>query len=173
MAYNHNNLSEEDLEKLSFQINSTENSPKIEDVYYKKLQKNVDERGDLTELWSKPWSNNEPVAKDVEHVYFNTTHKGVVKGWHVHERTSSQYTCVLGKMQVVLIDVRKDSPTYLTVDKFVIGSVNPSFIKIPPGVLKAWKSLEGDSIIVNLLTSADMTDNFKYDWKCILQDIWM
>jgi dTDP-4-dehydrorhamnose 3,5-epimerase len=153
-------------------VHSQKDSPGIEGVYYKKLKVNVDERGDLTELWSKPWAGNEPVANVIEHVYFNTTHENVCKGWHYHLNTFSQYTCVVGKMQVVLIDARQESLTYGQVDQFVIGSQNPSFIKIPPGVIKGWKSLKGDSVIVNLLTSADVADNYKIPIERLLPDIW-
>lgn len=153
-------------------LNPINDPPHILGVYYKKLKINVDSRGDLTELWSKPWSKLEPVAPKVEHVYYNTTHEGVCKGWHYHLNTFSQYTCLKGKMQVVLIDIRTDSKSFGEVDQFIIGSQNPSYIKIPPGVMKAWKSLEGDSVIINLLTSSDVTDNYKIPIENILIDIW-
>ncbi|KKR11805.1 MAG: dTDP-4-dehydrorhamnose 3,5-epimerase [Candidatus Woesebacteria bacterium GW2011_GWA1_39_21] len=165
-------LSPKALRTLKPVIHQETNSPKIKGVYYKQLIRHVDARGDLTELWSFPWSKNEPIAKKVEHVYFNTTHEGFIKGFHWHRRTYSQYTCVSGKMQVVLVDIRKDSPTRYNVDQFIIGTNNPAYLKIPPGVLKAWKSLEGDSVIVNLLTSYDMSDNFKIDPQSILKTIW-
>ena len=172
MNYLYKEFSEEKIKELKFVVNEKFNSPKIEDVYLKKLTTHIDGRGDLTELWSKTWTNDEPIREDIEHVYYNTTHEGVIKAWHVHENTFSQYTCVLGKMQVVLVDVREDSKSFGFVDQFMIGTNNPSFIKIPPGVLKGWRSVQGDSVIVNLLTSADISDNDKYSWDVILKDIW-
>ena len=172
MKISYKDLTEEELKKVDFKINRKWNDVQIKDVYYKHLTTHVDGRGDLTELWSKPWSKNEPISPTIEHVYFNTTHEGITKGWHMHEKTYSQYTCVEGKMQVVLIDIRKSSSTFGYVDQFIIGGKNPSLIVIPPGVLKAWKSVKGDSIIVNLLTSADVKDNYKYRWDCVLKDIW-
>jgi len=153
-------------------INPVNDTPHISGVYFKKLTVNTDSRGDLTELWSKPWSETEPVASQVEHVYYNTTHAGICKGWHYHLNTFSQYTCLVGKMQVVLVDARMDSESFGQVDQFIIGFQNPGFIKIPPGILKAWKSLEGDSVIVNLLTSADVSDNLKIPIEKILPDVW-
>jgi len=161
------------LQEEKLKVSPVSESPRISGVYYRKLKTFYDDRGDLAELWSQPWGDTEPVAKDIAHVYFNTTHQGITKGWHVHERTFSQYTCVKGKMQIVLIDVRPKSETYLFVNQFIIGTNNPSFIKIPPGVLKGWKSLNKDSIIVNLLTSADVNDNFKIDITSLLPNIWL
>jgi dTDP-4-dehydrorhamnose 3,5-epimerase len=172
ISFNYNELSVDELKLINFKVGTINVNPKIKGVYYKKLKNYVDSRGELVELWSQPWSNKEPIAKEIEHVYFNITHQGITKGWHVHEKTFSQYTCVLGKMQVVLVDVRKTSPTFGYVDQFLIGANNPSLIVIPPGVLKAWKSLQGDSIIVNLLTSPEIKDNFRYPWNAILEDVW-
>ncbi len=172
MDFSHTQINIEKLKKIKFRQNKKLNTPKIKDVYYKKLTTFKDERGDLTELWSFPWSLNEPIAPEVKHVYYNTTHEGFVKGWHFHEKTYSQYTCVKGMMQVCLLDIRDTSKTFGFVDIFMIGTENPSFIKIPPGVLKAWKSIKGDSVIVNLLTTAQKEDNYKFDWDIILRDIW-
>jgi dTDP-4-dehydrorhamnose 3,5-epimerase-like enzyme len=172
MNFDHNKLTLTVLKNIKFNVNDHNNSSSIEGVYYKELKTFVDGRGDLTELWSKPWSGDGLIEPVIEHVYFNTTHEGVIKGWHVHEHTVSQYTCVQGKMQVVLVDVRAVSKTYGFVDKFIIGTRNPALIRIPPGVLKGWKSLKGDSVIVNLLSTSDVKDNYKYPWDIILQNLW-
>ena len=165
-------FSEEDIKKVKLNISKINQPPRIKDVYYKKLIRHSDERGDLTELWSEPWIKNEPIAKKVKHVYYNTTHEGTIKGFHWHRSTYSQYTCVFGKMQIVLVDIRKNSPTFGYVDQYVIGTDNPSYIKIPPGVFKAWKSLKGNSVIVNLLTSANAEDNYKIPSDLLLKNIW-
>jgi len=93
-------------------------------VYLKNLKTNIDGRGDLTELWSQPWSDKEPIASEIKHVYFNTTHEGIIKAWHAHEFTQSQYACVQGEIQVVLIDARNDSKTFSHVNQFIIGTQN-------------------------------------------------
>lgn len=172
MGFSYTSLTQEQLKEIGFEYFSQYKCPTIVDLYVKSLKTYIDGRGDLTELWSRPWVDKEPVHNTIEHIYFNTTHEGVVKAWHVHEKTYSQYTCVSGKMQVVLVDVRPDSETFGHVNDFVIGTQNPSYIKIPPGVLKGWKSLHGDSVIVNLLSSADLGDNYKYSWDLILCDVW-
>ncbi len=144
----------------------------IDQVYLKNLKTNIDGRGDLTELWSQPWSDKEPIASEIKHVYFNTTHEGIIKAWHAHELTQSQYTCVVGKMQVVLVDIRTNSKTFNQVNQLIIGTQNPTLIVIPPGVIKGWKSLHGDSVIVNLLTTADIFDNYRIPWDSMLTQIW-
>ncbi len=107
----------------SFEIQPVGNIS-IDQVYLKNLKTNIDGRGDLTELWSQPWSDKEPIASEIKHVYFNTTHEGIIKAWHAHEFTQSQYACVQGEIQVVLIDARNDSKTFSHVNQFIIGTQN-------------------------------------------------
>jgi len=171
LSFKYSELSAENIKEIALKVNSVWQSPTIEGVFYKSLKIFLDGRGDLIELWSEPWLE-EGKIEPVKHIYFNRTALGVTKAWHVHEKTISQYTCVEGKMQIVLVDARKDSPTFGNVDQFVIGTRNPAFIRIPPGVLKGWKALENESVIVNLLTLADTADNYKYPWETILQNIW-
>lgn len=161
-----------DLQKLAKEIQVKETTT-IEGLYTKPLKRHVDARGELTELWSESWSNSEPVKSEVRHVYSNVTHQGVVKAWHLQEKTYSQYTCIAGKLQVVLVDVRADSPTRGHANQFLLGTHNPMFILIPPGILKGWKSVDGNSVIVNLLTTADIADNFKFPWDVLATDIWL
>ena len=107
----------------SFEIQPVGNIS-IDQVYLKNFKTNIDGRGDLTELWSQPWSDKEPIASEIKHVYFNTTHEGIIKAWHAHEFTQSQYACVQGEIQVVLIDARNDSKTFSHVNQFIIGTQN-------------------------------------------------
>lgn len=172
MDFSYKDLPLKKLSEINFKINPSFNKPKIKGVYYKDLKTHVDSRGDLTELWSDNWIKKEPIAKKIAHVYLNTTHQGVTKAWHVHEKTYSQYTCVKGKMQIVLVDIRAGFKTFGQVDRFIIGTMTPGYIKIPPGVLKGWKSFDGNSIIVNLLTTSKVDDNFKYPWNSILKNVW-
>ena len=151
-------------------IKSTWQGATIADVYVLNLKTNVDGRGDLTEIWTLNWEDSKILP--IEHAYYNLTDAGVTKGWHWHTHTFSQYVCLAGKMQIVLIDLREDSPTFCEVNQFVPSSKNPQFIKIPPFVLKGWKALEANSVIINLLSSKDTKDNFKVPMENFLPDIW-
>lgn len=172
MPYSYSSFPTSKLQQLDFQIKEL-NQVTIENLYYKQLTTHTDGRGNITELWSQPWSKNENVESEIKHVYYNTTHQGVIKAWHIHEKTVSQYTCLIGKMHVVLTDLNENSSTYGHVNQFLIGQHNPSLIKIPPGVLKGWKSIQNDSVIINILTSADLSDNYRYPWDSILSDLWL
>lgn len=151
-------------------VRSIWNGATIDGVYVRNLKTNVDGRGDLTEIWTQNW--DDPNILPIEHAYYNLTDKGVTKGWHWHAHTSSQYVCLAGKMQIVLIDLREDSKTFGEVNQFTPSEKNPQLIKIPPFVLKGWKALEKNSVIINLLSSKDTKDNFKTPVENFLPDIW-
>lgn len=163
-------LSPLDFVNTKFIIKSVWEGATIQDVYCKELKTNVDGRGDLTEIWSEAWSD--PNTLPPKHVYYNLTDQGVTKGWHWHEETYSQFVCLAGKMQIVLIDLNKESLTFGQVNQFIASEKNPLFIKIPPFVLKGWKALEPNSLIINLLSTSDTKDNFKVPSKNFLPDIW-
>ncbi|MBI4099624.1 dTDP-4-dehydrorhamnose 3,5-epimerase family protein [Candidatus Microgenomates bacterium] len=154
-----------------FKIRKITEGATIEGVYAKNLKTWVDGRGDLTEIWSLSWEDKDKLAP-IEHVYYNLTDQGVTKGWHWHTKTFSQFVCPAGKMQVVLFDLRQDSPSFGEVNQFICSSKNPMYIKIPPYVLKGWKALEPGALIINLLSSKGNEDNFKVPVATFLPDIW-
>lgn len=163
------------LRRIPFELGSGSDQPGISSVTIRELRVRLDGRGDLIELWSRPWvSADGSGVMDTAHVYQSATDQGVVKAWHLHAVHTDQFTCTRGKLQVVLADVREDSPTYGYVDSLIIGERRPAMIKIPPGVLHGWKALSApEVIVVNFQTHPyDANDELKFPWDCILTDVW-
>src|SRR3954465_15282509 len=79
------------LRAIPYAIQSTFRSPTIAGVIVKELRVNLDGRGDVIELWSKPWVDAEGLMHP-EHVYQSATDYGVVKCWHLHDRHTDQFT---------------------------------------------------------------------------------
>ncbi len=157
------------LQQIEFSA-ATLGSPTIEGVRYKRLNPIVDGRGEVTELWSEPWEGfGQPV-----HIYQSGTDQGVVKCWHLHEIHTDQFAISRGKMQVALADVREESATFGQVNTFIVGSLNPGLIRIPPGLLHGWKALSGpEAIVLNFQSHVyDPADEFKFEWDCVLSEIW-
>ena len=146
------------------------NTATIEGVSYRKLNPIVDGRGDVTELWSEPWEGFIPPT----HVYQSATDYGVVKCWHLHDEHTDQFTVTRGKLQVSLVDVREESPTFGHVNVFMVGSLSPGIIRIPPGLMHGWKALTAPEVIVVNLQSHvyDPADEIKLAWNCILEEVW-
>jgi len=161
------------LKKQRYAVQSSYICPTIEGVILKELKVNLDGRGDLTELWSKPWVKKEGFCVPL-HIYQSATDFLVVKCWHLHEIHTDQIVATRGKLQIVLVDVRKNSPTFGQVDSIFMGVKKPRLLKIPPGILHGWKALSWPEIVVfNFATEVyNPKDEYKFPWNCILKNIW-
>ncbi|MEM8533617.1 MAG: dTDP-4-dehydrorhamnose 3,5-epimerase family protein [Chloroflexota bacterium] len=161
------------LQTIDYQITSPYRPPTIDGVVLKELTPLVDGRGDVIELWSKPWVEREHLV-DPAHIYQSATDYGVTKCWHLHDIHTDQFTVTRGKLQVTLIDIRLDSPTFGHVNPIFLGSQRPRLLKIPPMVMHGWKALSMPEVIVVNLQSHiyDGADEFKFPWNCVLEEVW-
>jgi dTDP-4-dehydrorhamnose 3,5-epimerase len=161
------------LQTIRYQIQSPFRPPTIQGVIVKDLKVNLDGRGDVIELWSRPWIEAEGFVLP-EHVYQSSTDYGVVKCWHLHDRHTDQFTVTRGKLQVTLVDIRPDSPTFGHVNPIFLGGQRPRLIKIPPMIMHGWKALSTPEVIVVNLQSHvyDADDEFKFPWDCVLEEVW-
>lgn len=160
------------LQSIPFEVPSGANVATIDGVLVKNLAVNLDGRGDVTELWSQPWTSAGFVVP--AHCYQSATDYGVIKCWHLHQVHTDQFTVTRGKLQVTLADIRQDSPTFGQVNTFFLGSLQPKLIKIPPMLLHGWKALtEPEVLVVNFQTHVyDPADEFKFPWNAVLDDVW-
>lgn len=145
----------------------------IEGVIVKDLDVILDGRGDVTELWSESWLEQEALVPPA-HVYQSATDYGVVKCWHLHEVHTDQFTVTRGKLQVSLVDLRADRKSFGHVNTIFLGSLRPRLIKIPPGIMHGWKALSSPEVIVVNLQSHvyDIEDEYKFPWDCVLKEVW-
>lgn len=156
-----------------FEVQSIYKPPTIDGVILKELNALVDGRGDVIELWSKPWVEKENFVTP-SHCYQSTTDFGVVKCWHLHAIHTDQFTVTRGKLQVSLVDIRKGSKTFGHVNLIFMGIQHPRLLKIPPGIMHGWKALsEPEVIVVNFQSHVfDPKDEFKFSWNCVLEKVW-
>lgn len=160
------------LKTLPYKVQSA-NKATIQGVVVKDLTVHLDGRGEVTELYSKPWIEKDGLA-DIQHIYQSATDYGVVKCWHLHEIHTDHFTVTRGKLQVSIVDLRQDSPTFAHVNCFFLGSLRPRLIKIPPRLMHGWKALsEPEVLVVNCQSHVyDAADEFKFPWDCVLADVW-
>lgn len=144
----------------------------ISDVILKELTVNIDGRGDVTELWSQKWMDQGAIQP--AHVYQSATDYNVIKCWHLHAEHTDQFTVTRGKLQVSIVDVREESPTFGHVNTFILGTTKPRYLKIVPGIMHGWKSLAmPETLVVNLQSHVyDPVDELKFAWDTVLTEIW-
>jgi dTDP-4-dehydrorhamnose 3,5-epimerase len=161
------------LKRISYQIQPVSAPPTIEGVVVKDLRVHLDGRGDVIELWSRPWLERDNLIQP-QHIYQSATDYGVIKCWHLHEKHTDQFTVTRGKLQVSLVDLRPESTSFGHVNRFFLGTQQPRLIKIPPRIMHGWKALSAPEVIVVNLQSEvyDPADEFKFPWNCVLEEVW-
>lgn len=108
--------------------------------------------GHLTEILRSEWLVSNPV---VDQVFQSVFQPGTLSAWHAHARTTDRLFVSYGTVRIVLYDARGDSPTFGRLNDFLIGTVRPALIVVPPRVWHGVQALgTGPSILLNLVDAA-------------------
>jgi len=113
----------------------------IQGVKIKYLKVIKDERGWLMEVLRC----DDEIFEKFGQVYITTAYPGVVKAWHFHKKQTDNFTCVYGKMRVVLYDAREGSPTKGEVMEFILDDNNRILLSVPPGVYHGFKAEDNET----------------------------
>lgn len=103
------------------------------------------------------------------------TYPGVIKAFHYHRHQTDCWIPSMGTLQVALVDLRTDSPTYGRRNTIYVGVMRPWRVNIPPGVGHGYKALGTDPSMLIYVTSRfyDASDEGRiayddtrvnYDW---------
>ena len=143
----------------------------IQGVELTPLKTISDDRGKVMHMLRSDSS----IFKSFGEIYFSTIFKDKIKAWHLHKFSFLNYTCIFGKVKLVLFDERKDSKSFGKYEEIILSPKNYFLVTIPPNVWNGFKGIEsGESIIANCLTAPhdeeemvrkDCNDkSFIYDW---------
>lgn len=88
----------------------------------------------------------EPLFKEVKQTSYTETYPGIIKAFHWHKKQTDIWFVAKGMAQVVLYDLRKDSPTYKETNVLFMGEQNPSLLLIPPNIAHGYKVLGNKSV---------------------------
>jgi len=101
---------------------------------------------------------------------------GIIKAFHYHRRQTDFWCVAAGMLQVALVDLRPDSPTYGAKNTLYIGSLRPWQLLIPPGVAHGYKVISQEPAVLVYLTDrfynpddegriAYNHASIQYDWE--------
>ena len=92
----------------------------------------------------------------IKNVNFSrTVKKGSIRGMHFQKPPYAEMKmvrCIRGRIQDVVVDIRKDSPTYLQHYAVELSAENMKLFVIPEGFAHGFQSLEDNSEIMYLVT---------------------
>ncbi len=129
--------------KRAFRVQSYEPAPRIEGVVVKELVRHHDDGGSFTEL-GRLREGRLAGLDDfvVRQVNYSELEPGAIKAFHVHLRqTDVWYVPPSDRLLMVLVDVRRGSPSEGRRQRLMLGDGTSRLVRIPPGVAHGVRNL--------------------------------
>lgn len=128
----------------------------IEGVRIKNIIKHCDDRGFFAELIR----DDEPeLLSKFGQASWSMSYPGVIKAFHYHEKQDDLWFFPSGNAQVVLFDLRKDSPTNGLTNVYYMGEENPIMLLIPRGVAHGYRVLGQKPAVIIYFTTESYNSN--------------
>lgn len=109
----------------------------ITGVKIKYIKRHSDDRGFFSEIIKF----GEETFCQIKQTNYSLACPGVIKAFHWHKKQFDVWFPVKGNMQIVLYDIRKNSPTHGQTQVIYAGEDNPQLVLIPPGVVHGYRVL--------------------------------
>ena len=80
------------------------------------------------------------LPKNVKFIHdkFSESKQNVLRGFHGDSKSWKLVTCIYGEVFQVIVDMRKDSKTYLKWESWILNSNNKKQILVPPGFMNGY-----------------------------------
>lgn len=110
------------------------------------VQSFIDDRGFLSQILPEGDESFE-----IKRIYSTGNFsKGTIRGFHKHQREKKAFFVPSGAAKFVVVDDRKDSPTYKEISSFILSMLNPTVLIIPTGVYTGWMSLDDNTVVLGI-----------------------
>jgi dTDP-4-dehydrorhamnose 3,5-epimerase len=137
----------------------------IKGVFTKNLIKHVDDRGFFMEILR----DDDRLLKRFGQASLSLSYPGVIKAFHYHKKQDDLWFFPQGNAQVVLYDLRNDSPTKGETNVFYMGEHNPILLLIPVGVAHGYRVLGKEPAVIVYFTTesykSDTPDEERIPWN--------
>jgi len=141
------------------------------------IQSNVftDQRGAFIKTFHKKIFEDNGLESDFRESFFSISRKNVIRGMHFQlppdDHVKLVY-CAKGEILDVVVDLRKNSPTYGKFFSINLTENNGKILYIPKGFAHGFKSLTDNSVVVYMTTKEYSPENdtgirwdsFGFDW---------
>ncbi len=136
----------------------------------------TDERGLFVKTFHETMFREAGIGFTLRESYFSHSVKDVIRGMHFQlppYQHSKIVFCPQGAILDVIVDLRKESPTYGQYDARELSSANHKAFYMPEGFAHGFKSLTDDAITYYLVSSeynrehdtGIRYDSFGLDWE--------
>jgi len=124
---------------------------KIKGVYLISIEKTEDSRGFFARTWDDQEFKNRNLESNFvqSSISFNKK-KGTIRGMHFqlspYEETKI-ISCIAGKVFDVIVDLRRNSPTFKQWESNLLDSINYDMLYIPKGIAHGFQTIDDNSKI--------------------------
>lgn len=135
-----------------------------------------DTRGKFIKTFTNDFFQENGLNIDIKESYYSISHKDVIRGMHFQTPPYEHVKLVyvpFGKIIDVVLDIRKDSPTYGKYFSIELSSDNGKIVIIPKGLAHGFKSLQDNTNVTYMQTTCYAPNNdagiqfdsFGFEWK--------
>ncbi len=111
-----------------------------------------DDRGYFLEVIRMGQGLPKEFPKETTQVSAALSYPGTIKAFHFHRHQTDCWVPVQGMLQVVLVDLRKQSRTFGFRNTLYLGTLRPWQLLIPPGVAHGYKVIGRDAAFLVYVT---------------------
>ena len=130
------------MSTFSFKLNEDK---KLKNIFIIEPNYHRDFRGKLYSIFQKNYFKKNFNINFI-HDKITYTKKNVIRGLHGDNKTWKLVSCLNGEVFQVIVDMRKNSPTYMKHNSYKLNSKKLKFILIPPFFANGFCSLTNNSI---------------------------
>lgn len=138
----------------------------IQGVKVKTLVKHSDDRGYFMEVLR----DDENWLESFGQLSASLSYPGVIKAFHYHQKQDDIWFFPKGNAQVVLYDMREDSPTWKQTDVYYMGENHMISLFIPRGVAHGYRVLGNEPAIITYLTNASYNPKDPDEYRILYND---
>lgn len=136
-----------------------------------------DIRGKFIKTFNSDFLKENGIDINIKETYYSISHKDVIRGMHFQTPPYDHIKLVYvpyGSIIDVMLDIRKESPTYGKCFSTKLSAKNGKVIIIPKGLAHGFKSLEDNTNVTYMQTSGYAPNNdggilynsFGFNWDC-------
>ena len=117
-----------------------------------------DERGFFTRAWCQAEFAEAGLTTRIEQANMSgSVHRGTLRGLHFQLDPSAEVKivrCVRGAIQDVIVDLRRDSPTFMRWQGFELSAENRRVLYVPEGFAHGFQSLTDDAELFYMVSAS-------------------
>lgn len=114
-----------------------------------------DERGEFVKIYNDDAFNDCGIQMQIQEIFYSVSHKNVIRGMHFQTPPYDHDKLVhiiAGSVKDVIVDLRKDSPTYQQSICIELSAEKKQAVYIPSGFAHGFLCLEDNTVMMYMVS---------------------